>query len=92
MRRNFENSSLHIVRNFLLLNIEGNHADEGLCQKVDNLNTTDDWESSKKAHSASNETQLRLGFDLPVLLYVVEGCCVKEDLDDLKGWIFKLFP
>ena len=49
-------------------------------EKEDDLNTTDDGESSEEPHGASNETQLGLGLDLLVSLNVVKGCRVKVDL------------
>ena len=47
------------------------------------LDTTDDGESSKKSHSASNETQLGFRLDLLVSLDVVKGGRVKVDLHQL---------
>ena len=55
-------------------------------QKEDDLNATNDGESTEESHGASNETQLSLGLDLLVSLDVVEGRRVKEDLHQLKTW------
>ena len=52
--------------------------------KEDDLDTTDDGESSEESHGSSDETQLGLGFDLLVSLDVVKSCCVKVDLDQLE--------
>ena len=57
----------------------------------DNLNPTDDGESSEESHGASNETQLSLGLDLLVSLNVVKGRRVKVDLHKLKSWM-DFFP
>ena len=54
-------------------------------QKEDNLDATDDGESSEEPHGASNETQLGLHLDLLVSLDVVEGRRVEVDLHQLKG-------
>ena len=53
--------------------------------KEDDLDATDDGESSEEPHGASNETQLGLHLDLLVSLDVVEGRRVKVDLNQLKG-------
>ena len=53
-------------------------------QKEDDLNSTDDGEASEESHGASNETQLGLELDLLVPLDLVEGGCVKVDLDNLQ--------
>ena len=53
--------------------------------KEDDLNATDDGESSEESHGASNETQLGLRLDLPVSLDVVKGRRVEVDLHQLKG-------
>ena len=53
-----------------------NHPEE----KEDNLDATDDGESSEKSHGASNQTQLGFGLDLLVSLNGVEGRRVKVDL------------
>ena len=54
-------------------------------EKEDDLDSTDDGESSEEPHGASNETQLGLSLDLLVSLHLVKGCSVKVDLDQLKG-------
>ena len=54
-------------------------------QKEDNLDATDDGESSEESHGASNETQLGLGLDLLVPLNLVVGGRVKVDLHQLEG-------
>ena len=51
--------------------------------KEDDLNATDDGESSEESHGASDETQLGLGLDLLVSLDVVEGRRVKVDLHQM---------
>ena len=50
-------------------------------EKEDDLNPTDDGESSEESHGASNQTQLGLHLDLLVSLNVVKGCRVKVDPD-----------
>ena len=54
-------------------------------EKEDDLDATDDGESSEETHGASNETQLGLRLDLLVSLDVVEGGRAKEDLDKVKS-------
>ena len=54
-------------------------------EKEDDLDATDDGESSEEPHGASNETQLGLHLDLLVSLDVVEGRRVEVDLNQLKG-------
>merc|ERR550532_899872 len=54
-------------------------------EKEDDLDATDDGEPSEEPHGASNETQLSLHLDLLVSLDVVEGGCVKVDLNQMKG-------
>ena len=53
-------------------------------EKEDDLDATDDGESSQESHGSSNETQLGLELDFLVELDVVEGCRVKVDLNQLK--------
>ena len=54
-------------------------------EKEDDLNATDDGESSEEPHGASNQTQLRLHLDLLVPLNVVKGGRVKVDLNQLES-------
>ena len=54
--------------------------EKNLYDEVDNLYSTDDWESSEESHGTSDETQLGLSLDLLVSLNVVECGCVKVDL------------
>ena len=54
-------------------------------EKEDDLDATDDGETSEETHGASNETQLGLRLDLLVSLDVVEGGRAKEDLDKVKS-------
>ena len=61
-------------------------------KKEDDLNTTYDRESSEESHGSTNETKLGLGLDLLVSLNVVEGRRVKEDLHQLKSWVWQLLP
>ena len=58
-------------------------------EKEDDLDATDDGESSEKSHGASNKTQLGLHLDLLVLLNVVKGGRVKVDLHQLEGWLWQ---
>ena len=51
---------------------------------VDDFNPTDDGKPSEKSHGATNEAQLGLELDLLVPLDLVEGGCVKVDLDNLQ--------
>ena len=53
-------------------------------EKEDDLDATDDGESSEEPHGASDETQLGLHLDLLVSLDVVEGRCVKIDVDQVQ--------
>ena len=55
-------------------------------QEEDDLDTTDDGESSEESHGASNQTYLGVELDLLVFLYLVKGCRVKIDLHQLQGW------
>ena len=55
-----------------------------LKKKEDDLDATDDWESSEESHGASNETQLGLGLDLLVSLDVVKGRRAEADFHKLK--------
>ena len=55
-------------------------------EKEDDLNPTDDGETSEESHGASNETQLGLCLDLLVSLDVVEGGRVEVDLNQLDCW------
>ena len=50
-------------------------------EKEDDLEATDDGETSEETHGASNETQLGLRLDLLLSLNVVKGRSVKVDLD-----------
>ena len=69
------------IFNFLVLKYSVND----LCSKVDNLDSTDDGESSEESHGASDETQLGLSLDLLVPLDLVVGGRVKVDLHQLEG-------
>ena len=42
VQRCFDNSRFNILWTFLFLDIQGNHSEKGFCQKVDDLDTTDD--------------------------------------------------
>ena len=53
-------------------------------QKEDNLDAADDGESCEKSHSASDETKLCVKLDLLVAFYLVKGCRVKVDLNQVK--------
>ena len=53
-------------------------------EKEDDLDATDDGETSEETHGASNETQLSLCLDLLVSLHIVKGSRVKVDLHQLK--------
>ena len=55
-------------------------------EKEDDLNPTDDGESSEESHGASDETQLGLRLDLFVSLDVVKGGRIKVDLHQLESW------
>ena len=61
--------------------------EEKLGGKINQLNATDDGESSEKAHSASDQADLIGQFYLCVSLNLVKGGSVKEDLNKLKGWL-----
>ena len=54
-------------------------------EKEDDLDATDDGKPTKESHGASYETQLTLELDLRVSLNLVEGRCVKEDVNKLQG-------
>ena len=53
-------------------------------QKEDNLDATDDGESSEEPHGASDETKLCVKLNLLVAFYLVKGCRVKVDLDQMN--------
>ena len=57
-------------------------------EKEDDLDSTDDGESSEESHCASYKTQLTLKLDLRVSFYLVIGSGVKEDMDELNGRIW----
>ena len=62
-----------------------------LDDKVDDLNTTEDGESGKKPHGASNETQGSLQGHLHVFLNLVVGGSAKVDLNHFKSlWILNV--
>ena len=61
-------------------------------QKENELDAAEDGESSQEPHGASDETELSLKLDLLVSFYLVEGCCVKEDLNQVKRGFWDLFP
>ena len=63
------------------LDIEQNKPEK----KEDDLNPTDDGEACEESHGASNKAQLGLHLGLLVSLDVVEGGCVKVDLNKLKS-------
>ena len=54
---------------------------------VDDLNATQDGESSKKPHGASDKTQGGLQSHLHVLLNLVVGCSAKVNLNHFHRWI-----
>ena len=53
-------------------------------QKEDNLDAADDGESSEEPHGASDEAELCIELDLLVAFYLVKGCRVKVDLNQVK--------
>jgi len=53
-------------------------------EKEDDLDATDDGESSEEPHGASNQAQLGLHLDLLVSLNVVKGCRIKVNLHQLE--------
>ena len=60
-------------------------------QKKEKLDSTDDRESSKKPHGATNKTELPFKLHLPVSFDLVKCCCVKVDLDKVEtGWALNL--
>ena len=61
-------------------------------QEEDDLNPTDDGEATEKPQGASDHAQLGVELHLLVSLDVVEGGRVKEDLNQLQGWGWYLFP
>ena len=65
--------------------------EENLDCKVDHFYSTDDRESSKETHGASDKTDLILKFDLNVPLDLVKRGSVKEDLNQLQGWVIQFF-
>ena len=56
--------------------------------KVENLNPTEDGKASEESHGAADKAKLACQSDLSVSLYLIVGCCVKEDLDQLQGGEF----
>ena len=57
---------------------------EKLDQKKEKLDSTDDRESSKKSHGATNETELPFKLDLRVSFDLVECRRVKVNLDKVE--------
>ena len=53
--------------------------DNDVNAEIDNLNSTDDGEPSKKSHGSSNCWQHVHKFGCSVLGDSVKGCCMKED-------------
>ena len=60
-------------------------------QKEDDLDTADDRESCQESHGASNQTYLGIKLDLLVFFYLVKGCRVKIDLDELESRLWNFF-
>ena len=54
-------------------------------QKEDNLDAADNRESSEETHGASDETKLCIKLDLLVSFYLVKGCRVKVDLNQVNS-------
>ena len=71
----------------LLFYIVGHKRADKFKQKEDNLNATDDRESSQESHGSSNETERRSELDFHISFNLIKGCRVKVDLDQLQfGW------
>ena len=64
-------------------------AEENLDGKIDHFNPTDDREAREKTHGASNKADLILNFDLHIPLNLIKGGGVKEDLNQLQGWVIQ---
>ena len=58
--------------------------EDDLDSKVDNLNSTNDWEPSKETHISSNGWQLVHKLYCPVLSDSVKGSCIKDDPHKFK--------
>ena len=63
--------------------------EENLGGKINQLNATDDGESSEKAHGASNKADLVCQFYLRVSLNLIKGGSVKEDLNEPEIWLIQ---
>ena len=55
-----------------------------LYKKENNLDAADYRESCQKPHGASDETKLCIKLDLLVPFYLVKGCRVKVDLNQVE--------
>ena len=53
-------------------------------EKEDDLDPTDDGEPGEEPHGASDETELCLKLDFFIPLYLVKGCRVKVDLNQVN--------
>ena len=59
-------------------------------QKEDNLDAADDGESSEEPHGASDEAELCVKLDLLVAFYLVKGCRVKVDLNQVNSGFWSM--
>ena len=75
---------------WVLAILRGQKRSEDLEEEKDDLDAAHDREACEESHGASDETDLGVNLDLAVFLYVVEGCRVKVDLDELKGGLGNL--
>ena len=65
---------------------------DDLDKKENELDAADDGESSEEPHGASDQTELGVKLDFFVSFYLVEGCRVKVDLDQVKRGLWNKFP
>ena len=61
-----------------------------LYKKENNLDAADYRESCQKPHSASDETKLCIKLDLLVSFYLVKGCRVKVDLNQVERGLWSM--
>ena len=75
-------------QNFLIL-CNSKRPDD-LDEKENELDAADDGEPTQEPHGASDQTQLGVELDFFVSFYLVEGCRVKVDLDQVKRGFWNL--
>ena len=64
---------------------------DDLDKKENELDAADDGEPTQEPHGASDETQLGIKLDFLISFYLVEGCRVKVDLNQLECRVWHHF-